>query len=112
MIVSIRDEIVMRTGFDSLHEALTFFDLRNVEMLVNKDAGVRSLHPTPEQPRLFLDRADDVAKLEPQTKGSGLHITAYLQHNDFNAPNIELSPRDAEKARVRVQQIHVPDPGG
>ena len=89
MFVSIRDEIVMQTGFDSLHEALTFYDLRNVEMLVNKDASVRSLQPTPEQPRLFLDRAEDVAKLERQTKGSGLNITAFLLHNDFNAKNIE-----------------------
>lgn len=89
MFVSIRDEIVMQTGFDSLHEALTFYDLRNVEMLVNKDASVRSLQPTPEQSRLFLDRPDDVAKLERQTKGSGIHITAFLLHNDFNAPDVQ-----------------------
>jgi sugar phosphate isomerase/epimerase len=87
MFVSIRDEIVMQTGFDSLHEALTFYDLQNVEMLVQKDNSVRSLHPTPEQPRLFLDRPDDLATLERQTKGSGLHITAFLLHNDFNAPD-------------------------
>jgi sugar phosphate isomerase/epimerase len=89
MFVSIRDEIVMQTGIDSLHEALTFFDLRYVEMVVQKDYSVRSLHPTPEQPRLFLDRPDDVAILERQTNGSGLHITAFLVHNDFNAKDVE-----------------------
>ncbi|HLJ56734.1 MAG TPA: TIM barrel protein [Chthonomonadaceae bacterium] len=89
MFVSIRDEIVMQTGFDSLHEALTYFDLRNVEMLVNRDMSVRSLHPTADQPRLFLDRPDDLAKLERQTKGSGLNVTAFLIHNDFNSPRIE-----------------------
>lgn len=89
MIVSIRDEIVMQTGFDSLHEALTFYDLRGVEMLVNKDSSARSLHPSSEQPRLFLNRPEDVAKLERQTKGSGLQITALLLHNDFNSPDME-----------------------
>src|SRR5882724_11581507 len=89
MIVSIRDEIVMTTGFDSLHEALTFYDLRAVEMNVHNDYSVRSLHPTPEQPRLFLDRIEDVAALERQTKGSGLQITAFLLHNDFNAKDVE-----------------------
>ena len=89
MFVSIRDEIVMQTGFDSLHEALTYYDLRNVEMLVNRDMSVRSLQPTAEQPRLYLDRPDDLARLERQTRGSGLHITAFLMHNDFNAPDRE-----------------------
>lgn len=89
MFVSIRDEVVLSTGFDSLHEALSFYDLRGVEMLVNKDLSVRSLHPTPEQPRLFLNRPEDITKLERQTKGSGLQITAFLLHNDFNAKDIE-----------------------
>ena len=89
MFVSIRDVIVMQTGFESLHEALTFYDLRHVEMVVEKDSSVRSLQPAAEQPRLFLDRKEDVDKLERQTKGSGLHITAFLLHNDFNAADSE-----------------------
>jgi sugar phosphate isomerase/epimerase len=89
MFVSIRDEIVMPTGFDSLHEALTFYDLRHVEMLVQKDYSVRSLQPTPDQPRLFLNRPEDVAKLERQTTGSGVHITALLMHNDFNSADMD-----------------------
>jgi sugar phosphate isomerase/epimerase len=89
MFVSIRDEIVMQTGFDSLHEALTFYDLQSVEMMVDRQNSVRSLSPTPEQPRLFLDRPDDLEKIERQTKGSGLRITALLLHNDFNAPDVE-----------------------
>jgi sugar phosphate isomerase/epimerase len=75
----------MSTGFDSLHEALSFYDLQHVEMQVDKDYALRSINPTAEQPKLFLSRPEDVATLERQTKGSGLHITAFLLHNDFNA---------------------------
>ncbi len=89
MFVSIRDEIVLKTGFDSLHEALTYYDLRAVEMNVNKDYSVHSLQATAEQPRLFLNRADDVEQLQRQTKGSDLGITAFLLHNDFNAPDMQ-----------------------
>jgi len=87
MFVSIRDAIVMVTGFDSLHEALSFYDLQHVEMQVDKDYGLRSINPTVEHAKLFLNRPEDVATLERQTKGSGLHITAFLLHNDFNAPD-------------------------
>jgi len=87
MFVSIRDPIVMQTGFDSLHEALSFYDLQHVEMQVDKDYGLRSINPTVEHAKLFLNRPEDVATLERQTKGSGLHITAFLLHNDFNAPD-------------------------
>ena len=88
MFVSIRDEIVMTCGFDSLHEALSYFDLRGVEMAVLKDYSVRSFQPTPDKPRLFLNNDADVEILERQTKGSGIRITAFLLHNDFNAKDM------------------------
>ena len=88
MFVSIRDEIVMTTGFDSLHEALSYFDLRGVEMAVLKDYSIRSLHPTPDKPRLFLNNDADVEILAQQMKCSGIRVTAFLLHNDFNAKDM------------------------
>jgi len=108
MIVSIRDEMAMQTGFDTLHEALTFYDLRHVEMLVNNDLSLRSLHPTPEQPRLYLDRPEDLAKLERQTKGSGLHITALLIHNDFNKPDQENELAWVAKVIHAAKKLRLP----
>jgi sugar phosphate isomerase/epimerase len=89
MYVSIRDAIVMEAGFDSLHEALTYFDLNAVEMHVNRDYSVTALQPTVDQPKLYLDRDDGVEALERQTKGSGLRVTAFLLSNDFNSKEIE-----------------------
>ncbi len=88
MFVSIRDEVVMTTGFDSLHEALSYFDLRAVEMVVGKDYSVRSFQPTPDKPKLFLNSDADVETLGKQIKGSGITITGFLIHNDFNAPDM------------------------
>jgi sugar phosphate isomerase/epimerase len=89
MFVSIRDEIVLPTGFTSLHEALTFYNLRAVEMVVNKDYSAYAITPTPEQPRLFLDRDADVERMGRQLKGSDLKITAFLLHNDFTSPDLK-----------------------
>lgn len=89
MFVSIRDAVILPTGFDNLHEALTFYNLRGVEMVVSKDYSVNALTPTPEQPRLFLDREEDVARLERQARGSDLKITAFLLANDFSAADVK-----------------------
>ena len=88
MFVSIRDEVVMTTGFDSLHEALSYYDLRGVEMAVGRDFGIRSFMPTKEKPKLFLNRDEDIETLKQQLKGSGIGITAFLLHNDFNAKDM------------------------
>lgn len=89
MFVSIRDVIALETGFDSLHEALTFYDLDAVEINVMRDFSVTALQPTSDQPRLFIDRDEGVGKLERQTKGSGIRISAFLLSNDFNAKVID-----------------------
>jgi sugar phosphate isomerase/epimerase len=79
----------MEGGFDSLHEALTFFDLNALEMHVNRDFSVAALQPTPDQPKLFLDREEGVEALERQTKGSGIRVSAFLLSNDFNAKDLD-----------------------
>lgn len=89
MYVSIRDAIAMEAGFDSLHEALTYFDLNGIEIHVNRDYSVTSLQPTPEQPKLFLDRDEGVAALERQTKGAGIRVSALMLSNDFNSKDMD-----------------------
>src|SRR6266550_1616620 len=89
MLVSIRDEIALATGFDSVHEALSFYDLRGVEVNVRKDYSIHSLQPTAAQPRLWLNRDEDVDRLERQTAGAGVKITAFLLPNDFNARDLD-----------------------
>jgi sugar phosphate isomerase/epimerase len=108
MFVSIRDEIVLPTGFDSLHEALTFYDLRAVEMAVQKDYSVHSLNPTPEQPRLFLDKDEDVEKLIRQTKGSDIKVTAFLLHNDFNAKDLEKELKWVTRVVEVAEKVRAP----
>jgi sugar phosphate isomerase/epimerase len=89
MYVSIRDVIALETGFDSLHEALTYYDLDAVEVNVKRDFSLTALQPTREEPRLFIDRDEGVEKLERQTKGAGLRISAFLLSNDFNTPSLD-----------------------
>ena len=89
MYVSIRDVIALETGFDSLHEALTYYDLDAVEVNVKRDFSLTALQPTHDEPRIFIDSDKGVDTLERQTKGSGIRISAFLVSNDFNTEAID-----------------------
>ncbi len=107
MFVSIRDEVAMTTGFDSLHEALSYFDLRGVEMVVGKDYSVRSFQPTADQPKLFLNNDADVETLGRQIKGSGITITGFLVHNDFNSPDMPKELDWVTRVVEVAEKLHV-----
>jgi sugar phosphate isomerase/epimerase len=89
MYVTIRDAMVQATGFTRLDEGLKFYGLKGVEMHVEHDYGVNPLSPTPDQPRLYLNRDADVNTLSKQAHDLGVRISAFLIPNDFNSPNIE-----------------------
>ncbi|MDX1934804.1 MAG: sugar phosphate isomerase/epimerase family protein [Capsulimonadales bacterium] len=88
MYVSIRDEMVLSTGFDSLAQGLKFFGLNAVELNVGRDFRVRALTPTEDRPFLYLDRDEDVRQLGEQASASGIRISALLMGNNFNAPDL------------------------
>src|SRR5579864_3217885 len=89
MYVTIRDEILLQTGFTSIHEGLTYYGLQGVEMRVQRDNTVHALTPTPDKPRLSLDNDGDIDTLHRQARGSGLRVSAFPVGNDFNAPDRE-----------------------
>lgn len=89
MYVTIRDEILLNTGVPDLHEGLSYFGLRGLEMRVTRDFAVHALMPTAAQPKLFLDRDADVDTLRRQTHNSGVRVSAFLLGNDFNAADKE-----------------------
>src|SRR5579862_2054890 len=89
MYVGIRDEILLGTGFDSIHEGLSYYDLKSVEMHVDRDNTVHALIPTPDKPRLSLASDDGVDTLQQQARSSGVRVSAFLLGNDFNAQDRE-----------------------
>lgn len=89
MYVSIRDDILLATGFDSIAEGLRYYSLPAVELNVDRQFKVHALIPTPDRPHLFLNNDEDVARLADQSAQSGLKISAFLVANNFNAPDID-----------------------
>lgn len=89
MYVSIRDDILLATGFESIADGLRFYDIPGVELAVDRDYRVRAVAPTPERPHLALSSDDDVARLSDQTRRGGVTISAFLLPNNFNAPDID-----------------------
>jgi sugar phosphate isomerase/epimerase len=101
MYVSIRDDILLATGFDSIAEGLRYYSLPAVELNVDRQFKIRALTPAPDRPYLFLNKDEDVARLADQSTQSGLKISAFLVANNFNAPDI-----DAELAWI-VRTVEV-----
>lgn len=108
MYVSIRDSIAMEGGFDSLHEALTYFDLKGVEMHMNRDYSIAALQASPEMPKLYLDRDEGLDALERQTKGSGVRVSAFLLSNDFNAKDIEKELDWVTRSVEAAEKLGIP----
>jgi sugar phosphate isomerase/epimerase len=101
MYVSVRDDIVLATGFETLAEGLKFYGISGVELAVSRDYRVHAILPTVDRPHLFLNDDDDVTRLGDQAAQSGIRIAAFLMPNNFNAPDI-----DAELAwAVRTIQV-------
>ena len=84
MFVSIRDEIVMQTGFDSLHEALTYFDLRNVEISQIDHRILFTEYEDDTFRRYFKDRAFASDYQWLKSKLTGLDVNFGARSNDEN----------------------------
>src|SRR5690242_17433744 len=89
MYVSIRDDTLRATGFNSIAEGLAYYGLQGVELSVNREYRVHALTPTETQPNLFLNADADVGTLRKQAEEAGVRISALLVANNFNAPDIE-----------------------
>lgn len=88
MYVSIRDDILLATGFQHIAEGLRYYGIDGVELAVDREYRVHALTPTPERPRLHLNNDNDVAELGTQAQREGIRISAFLLPNNFNAPDI------------------------
>jgi sugar phosphate isomerase/epimerase len=89
MYVSIRDDILLATGFQNIAEGLRYYGIDGVELAVDREYRVHALTSTSERPRLYLNSDGDVAELGAQAQREGIRISAFLLPNNFNAPDIE-----------------------
>lgn len=89
MYVSIRDDTLLATGFDSVAEGLRFYGLNGIELAVNREFRVHSLATGAQPGYLHLDGDSDVETLRRQAEESGFRIAALLLANNFNAPDLD-----------------------
>jgi sugar phosphate isomerase/epimerase len=89
MYVSIRDDILLATGFQSIAEGLRYYDIEGIELSVDRNFRCHAIAPAPDRPHLFLNDDGDVARLGEQAAQAGARISGFLLPNNFNAPDIE-----------------------
>jgi sugar phosphate isomerase/epimerase len=106
--VTIRDEILMLGGFPSVGEGLQFAGVNGVEVAVGRDSAVLPIHPEGGKAKLLLNQDDDVKQFEKQLDANKLHVTAFLLHNNFNAPDIDSELAWVVRVVKVAEQLGVP----
>lgn len=89
MYVSIRDDVLLSTGFEDIAQGLGFYGIHGVELAVNREHRVNALTSAGSDRYLYLNRDEDVARLGEQSRQTGVRITAFMLPNNFNADDIE-----------------------
>ncbi len=100
MYISIRDDIVLATGFNRLDEGLRHYGLDAVELAVDREYRVRAVSPDAGD-FVKIDTDEGVEALQAQCRSAGVRVSALLMPNNFNAPD-----RDVEIAWA-VRTVHV-----
>jgi sugar phosphate isomerase/epimerase len=101
MFVTIRDDILMTAGFDSIADGLRKCGISGVELAAERDYTCRPILAADHLSRIHLDRDDEVNLLKEQMESANTQISALLAPNNFNSSNI-----DAELAWViRIVEV-------
>ncbi len=87
MYVTIRDDILMTAGFESIDEGLRVCGIPGVEIAADRDYTCRPILATMQNPRIHFDKDEDIRLLKDQMELSGIRISSFLASNNFNAPN-------------------------
>lgn len=92
MYVTIRDDILMTAGFDSIDQGLRVCNIPGVEIAAERDYTCRPILATNQHPRIHFDKNEDIRVLKDQMESAGIRISSFLAPNNFNAPdrNAEL----------------------
>lgn len=95
MYVSVRDDILVVSGFENLVEGLAYCGLDAVELAVDHEYRVRSLTPAGDATHIDIRTDVGADALAAQCRHHGVHPSAFCLPSNFNAPDI-----DAELAWV------------
>lgn len=89
MYVSVRDDIVLATGYASLAEGVQAYGLAALELAVPRDGTVHTLVDDGQGARIDLGGDAGVARLAAQIASTGVRPSAFCLPTNFNADDID-----------------------
>lgn len=108
MYISIRDEVVLAAGYETLAEGLAGLGVDAVELFVNRDDTVHAIAPAGEKKRLNLTLTEDLEALQQQAKAHGIRIAALCMGNNFNAEDKDFEVNWAVRTIRASEQLGIP----
>lgn len=89
MYVSIRDDLLLYGGFESLIQGLSELGLSAFELALMKDLRVKLLEPVDGRQDVVLSSEESIDFYKAHLSEKGITISALLLSNDFNSPDLE-----------------------